>query len=170
MWNLLTKHLKELFSLSLSLSLSPSLSLSLTEFILTFINIIQNFFTPSFYWVEFRLWHLLAFAGTKSAKLFFATISWIDVAIKSYPKGSHSSFYLRSDVGARVAEWYHTWLWTSECCAPPWAVSLHLSDIKHLIRPKHNIYAFFIILFGLFDLLLIFDCQICNVNCETKNC
>ena len=35
-----------------------------------------------------------------------------------------------------------------------------------LFGHKHNIYAFFMILFGLFDLILLFVCQICHVNCE----
>ena len=51
----------------------------------------------------------------------------------------------------------------------PWAESLSLSDNKLFIRPKHNIYTFFMILFGLFDLKLFFVCKICHVNYETKN-
>ena len=51
----------------------------------------------------------------------------------------------------------------------PWAMSLILSDNKLFFRPKHNIYACFMILFGLFDLKLLFACQICHVNCETEN-
>ena len=35
----------------------------------------------------------------------------------------------------------------------PWAVSLSLGDDKLFFRPKHNIYALFVILFGLFDLI-----------------
>ena len=35
-----------------------------------------------------------------------------------------------------------------------------LSDDKLVIRPKHNIYTLCMILFGLFDLILIFVCQI----------
>ena len=38
---------------------------------------------------------------------------------------------------------------------------------KLFFGPKHNIYAFFIMLFGLFDLRVLFVCQICHVNCET---
>ena len=33
----------------------------------------------------------------------------------------------------------------------PWAVISSLGDDKLLNRPKHNIYAFFMILFGSFD-------------------
>ena len=36
----------------------------------------------------------------------------------------------------------------------PWAVSSSLSDDKLFFGPKHNIYSFFLILFGLFDLIL----------------
>ena len=35
----------------------------------------------------------------------------------------------------------------------PWAMILSLGDDKLFLRPKHNIYAFFIIPFGLFDLI-----------------
>ena len=72
-------------------------------------------------------------------------------------------------VGAWIAEWYHTWLSTLEHCAMPWAMSLSLCDDKLFFGPNHTIYAFFIILFGLFDLILLFVCQICHVNCETEN-
>ena len=51
----------------------------------------------------------------------------------------------------------------------PWAVSSSLSDDKLFFGPKHNIYALFMILFGLFDLRLLFVSQICHVNCETEN-
>ena len=50
----------------------------------------------------------------------------------------------------------------------PWAMSSSLGDDKLFFRPKHNIYVFFMILFGLFDLRLFFVCQICHVNCETE--
>ena len=49
-----------------------------------------------------------------------------------------------------------------------WAMSSSLGDDKLFFRPKHNIYVFFMILFGLFDLRLFFVCQICHVNCETE--
>ena len=49
------------------------------------------------------------------------------------------------------------------------AVSLSLSDDKLFFGPKHNIYALFMILFGLFGLILLFVCQICHVNYETEN-
>ena len=48
----------------------------------------------------------------------------------------------------------------------PWAMSLSLGDDKLFFGPKHNIYALFMILFGL---ILLFVCQICHVNCETEN-
>ena len=71
--------------------------------------------------------------------------------------------------GTWIAEWYNTWLWSLVRCAMPWAVSLSLSDDKLYFGPKHNIYAFFMILFGLFDLILLFVCQIYHVNCKTEN-
>ena len=48
----------------------------------------------------------------------------------------------------------------------PWAVSLSLGDVKLFFGPQHNIYALFIILF---DSILLFVCQICDVNCEVEN-
>ena len=50
----------------------------------------------------------------------------------------------------------------------PWALSSSLGNDKLFIGPKHNIYTFFMILFGLFDLILLFGCQICHVNCDTE--
>ena len=73
------------------------------------------------------------------------------------------------NIGAWIAEWYHTWLWTLVCCAIPWAVSLSLDDDKLFFGPKHNIYTFFMIIFGLFELIPLFFCQTCHVNCETEN-
>ena len=49
--------------------------------------------------------------------------------------------------GAWIAEWYHTWLWSSVHCAMPWAMSSSIGDNKLLFKPKHSIYAFFMILF-----------------------
>ena len=49
-----------------------------------------------------------------------------------------------------------------------WAVSLSLGDDKFFFGPQHNIYTFFMIRFGLFDLTLLFVCQFCHVNCETE--
>ena len=51
----------------------------------------------------------------------------------------------------------------------PWPVSSSLTDNKLFFGLKHNIYALFMILFGLFDLILLLVCQICHVNCETEN-
>ena len=51
----------------------------------------------------------------------------------------------------------------------PRAVSLSLGDNKLIYVPKHSIYTFFMILFGLSDLTLLFVCQICHVNFETEN-
>ena len=51
----------------------------------------------------------------------------------------------------------------------PWAVSSSLSDNEVFFGTKHNIYASFMILFGLYDLMLLYACQICHVNCETEN-
>ena len=50
----------------------------------------------------------------------------------------------------------------------PWAVISSLGDDKLFFVPKHNIFALFMILFGLFDLILLFVCEICHVNCETE--
>ena len=41
----------------------------------------------------------------------------------------------------------------------PWAVHWSLGDNKHFFGPKQNIYASFMILFGLFDLMLLFVCK-----------
>ena len=71
--------------------------------------------------------------------------------------------------GACIAEWYHTRLWSSVHCTMPWAVSSSLSDDKLFVGPKHNINALFMILFGLYDSILLFVCQICHMNCETEN-
>ena len=51
----------------------------------------------------------------------------------------------------------------------PWVMSLRLGDDKLFFGPKHNIYAFFMILIGLFDLILLFVCQIGHAKCETEN-
>ena len=48
-------------------------------------------------------------------------------------------------------------------------LSSSLGENKLFFGPKHNIFAFFMILFGLLDLILLFVCQICHVNCETVN-
>ena len=71
--------------------------------------------------------------------------------------------------GAWIAEWYHTRLWSLVHCTMPRAVSLSLSDDQLFFGSKHNIYGLFMILFGLFDLILLFVNQICHVNCETEN-
>ena len=42
----------------------------------------------------------------------------------------------------------------------PWAVSWSLGDDKLFFGTKHNIYTFFMILSGSFDLILLFVCQI----------
>ena len=75
---------------------------------------------------------------------------------------------VRTIGGAWIAEWYHTWLWTSVYCTMPWAGILSLGDDQLFFGPKHSIYAFFMILFVLFDFILLFVCQICHVNCETE--
>ena len=58
--------------------------------------------------------------------------------------------------GGWIAELYDTHLWALLCCTMPWAVTLSL---RLFFRPKQNIYTFFMILFGLFDLLLLFVCK-----------
>ena len=50
----------------------------------------------------------------------------------------------------------------------PWAVSLSLGDDKLFFGPKHNIYALFMILFGLFDLILLFVMWIVKQKIENK--
>ena len=47
----------------------------------------------------------------------------------------------------------------------PWAVSLSLGDDKLFFRPKHNIYAFFMTLFGLFDTSMC----LANLSCKLWN-
>ena len=44
--------------------------------------------------------------------------------------------------------------------------SLSIGDNTLFFGPKHNIYALSMILF---DLKLLFVCQICQLNCETEN-
>ena len=68
--------------------------------------------------------------------------------------------------GAWIAEWssHSTYQYTM-----PWAVSSSIGDNKLFFGPKHNIYALFMILFGLFDLILLFVCEIFHVNCDTEN-
>ena len=60
--------------------------------------------------------------------------------------------------GPWIAEWYYTRLWTLIHCTMPWAMSSSLSDNKFFFGPKHNIYTFIMILFGLFDLIILFVC------------
>ena len=43
---------------------------------------------------------------------------------------------------------------------PWWSQTLYQTQVDHL--------CFFMILFGLFDLVLLFVCQICHVDCETR--
>ena len=57
-------------------------------------------------------------------------------------------FNPHSAKGTWIAEWYHTRLYSLVCYGMPWAVSSSLGDDKLFFRPKHNIYAFFMILFG----------------------
>ena len=67
--------------------------------------------------------------------------------------------------GTWKAEWYHTQLRTFVYCTLAWSVSSRLGDDKLFIRPKQDIYAaFFVILLGLFDLILLFNCQ--DLSCE----
>ena len=68
-------------------------------------------------------------------------------------KGIISIFRL----GAWIAKWsshstFEHW------CAMPWAMSSSLGDNKLFFGHKHNIYALFMMLFGLFDLILLFVC------------
>ena len=49
----------------------------------------------------------------------------------------------------------------------PWAVSSSLGD--NAVSMLHIIYAFFMILLVLFDLILLFVYPICHVNCEIEN-
>ena len=51
----------------------------------------------------------------------------------------------------------------------PWALSSNLSDDKLFMGPKHNINALFMILFGVFDLILCFVCQISHVKQKIEN-
>ena len=50
----------------------------------------------------------------------------------------------------------------------PWAVSSSLGDDKLFFGPKHNIYALFMILFGLFDLSVKFVMWIVKQKIENK--
>ena len=83
------------------------------------------------------------------------------------PDSNHFYFqYL--NWGAWIAEWSPHSTFEHQY-ATPWALSSSLGDIKLFFGPKHNIYALFIILFDLFDLILLFVCKICHVNCEAEN-
>ena len=71
-------------------------------------------------------------------------------------------------MGAWIAEWSsHSTF--KHLYNMPWAMSWSLGDDKLFFGPKHNIHAIFMILFGLFDLILLYVSQICYVNCETEN-
>ena len=48
----------------------------------------------------------------------------------------------------------------------PWA---HALVMTNSLSDPITKYMFFMILFGLFDLILLFARQICHVNCETEN-
>ena len=77
--------------------------------------------------------------------------------------------YLLKCWGVWIAEWYQTWLWSLVCCAMSWNMSSSLSDNKLFFGPKRNIYAFFLILFGLFDTIICLT----NLSCglwNTKRC
>ena len=50
----------------------------------------------------------------------------------------------------------------------PWAERLSLGDDKLFFGLKHNIYALFMILFGLFDLILLFVMWIVKQKIENK--
>ena len=90
----------------------------------------------------------------------FNDIDSVDVFVSADDINSFESFCC-----TWIAEWYHTWLLSLEYCAMPWAMSYG----KLFFGPQHNIYALFMILFGLFDLILLFVCQICHVNWEREN-
>ena len=87
---------------------------------------------------------------------------------KTDPKMERCSLtdtHLLTYKGAWIAEWSSHSAF-EHLYATPWAVSSSLGDGKLFFGPKHNIYALFIILF---DLILLFVCQICHVNCEAEN-
>ena len=99
------------------------------------------------YWAKLgQIWSSLPFKSShhQLIKHLYATGTWID-------------------------EGYHIQLWTSVQCTTPWAVSLRLGDDKLFIGLRHNIYTLFMILFCLFDLILLFVWQICHVNCQKEN-
>ena len=50
----------------------------------------------------------------------------------------------------------------------PWAMSSSFGDDKLFFGPKHNIYALFMILFGLFDLSVKFVMWIVKQKIENK--
>ena len=68
--------------------------------------------------------------------------------------------------GTWIAEWYHTLNICTLChtlgyeFAPQWRQTLYQTQAH-----QH----FLMILFDLFNLTLLFVCQICHVNCETEN-
>ena len=76
--------------------------------------------------------------------------------------------YINISMAAWIAEWSSHSSFEHQYTTP-WVMSSSLGDVKLLFGPKHNIYALFIILFDLFDSILLFVCQICHVNCEAEN-
>ena len=76
-----------------------------------------------------RLWSGLSLRAKRSRQ------SW-PTARRPRRRSGRSKTHLM--MGAWIAEWNHTRLWTLVCCA----MSLHLGDDKLFIGPKNNINAF----------------------------
>ena len=108
-------------------------------------------------------WNASAIVSVASVGTFVCHLDADDLA-KSWQFFRSEVFFER---GACIAEWYHTWLWTSLHFAMPWAVRLSLGDGKLFIGPIHNIYGFS--WFHLFDLILLCVHWIFDVNSETEN-
>ena len=68
--------------------------------------------------------------------------------------------------GAWIAEWYHTWLWSSVYCAIPWAVSLSLGENILFLDPSTKSMLFHdSIWFVWFDTIICLS----NLSCELWN-
>ena len=83
--------------------------------------------------------------GTRSRDLYYKCCLIFSISLFNPKRDARATANesMKPDMGTWIAEWYHTWLWTSVCSATPWAVSSSFSDIKLFIRPMHNIYTFY---------------------------
>ena len=82
-----------------------------------------------------------------------------------YNDGRHHSIYSAISLGAWIAEWsLHSTFEHCMLCPGPWVWALVMTNSFSDPSTTSTLYSF-----GLFDLILLFVCQICHVNCETEN-